>query len=323
VMTGHLPRTSTTALVMRITVCPLCRGPLGWSHDHGDCRVCGARYDIVDGIPILLPDKSLGVHDELDHSLRTAHKHEQSNYFDRQLATEFEIARPHGTPPLYQWLIAEKFRRSMVGIHPLTVGTVVLAVCAGSGMDAEYLARGGASVVASDISLGAARRCLERACRQGLDITPIVADVERLPFPDRSIELVYVHDGLHHLQDPHIGLAEMARVAAGALSMTEPAAASLTKLAIGLGIAQEREEAGNRVARLRIADATRILAINGLRTVSASRYLMYYPHQPGRIFRFLSAHPMLSAAKLGFAISNRLLGRLGNKLSVQAVRTNV
>jgi ubiquinone/menaquinone biosynthesis C-methylase UbiE len=40
-----------------------------------------------------------------------------------------------------------------------------------------------------------------------------VADAERLPFPDRSIDVVYVHDGLHHLARPEAGLAEMTRVA--------------------------------------------------------------------------------------------------------------
>ncbi|MCA1571279.1 MAG: class I SAM-dependent methyltransferase [Chloroflexi bacterium] len=44
-------------------------------------------------------------------------------------------------------------------------------------MDAEYLARRGGAVV---------------------------ADVEHLPYADRSLDMVYVHDGLHHLSDPMV-----------------------------------------------------------------------------------------------------------------------
>ena len=104
----------------------------------------------------------------------------------------------------------------MVGVGPMQKGETVLTVCAGSGMDAEFLARSGYRVIAADLSLGAALRCLDRARRYNLDIAPIVADAEHLPFPDQSIGLVYVHDGLHHLQDPMAGLIEMARVASRA-----------------------------------------------------------------------------------------------------------
>lgn len=117
-------------------------------------------------------------------------------------------------------------------------------------MDAEFLARSGATVISSDISLGAAKRSAERAKRYGLRILPLVADVEHLPFLDRSVDLVYVHDGLHHLEKPLAGIAEMSRVASRAVSVTEPAQAAATRLAVRFGLALEREDAGNRVARV-------------------------------------------------------------------------
>jgi SAM-dependent methyltransferase/uncharacterized protein YbaR (Trm112 family) len=312
---------ASDSIIRGLAVCPSCRGELKWGPEVVNCRRCAVLYEIIDGIPILVGDRSLVSHDDFEHQHSTDHKQRQSEFFDRYEAVEFEITRPRDSPPLYEWLILEKFRRSMIGIDPPS-REPILAVCAGSGMDADYLARAGAPVIAADISLGAARRCRDRATRYNLNLVPIVADVEHLPFRDRSIDLVYVHDGLHHLENPMTGLAEMARVASRALSLTEPAAAGLTAVATRIGVALEYEDAGNRVARLRQADATRILTENGFAVVHASRYAMYYRHRPGRLFRSLSTGPLFPATKVAFALANRVAGRLGNKLSIQAVRAD-
>ena len=134
-----------------------------------------------------------------------------ATFFDEQVDHEFELERPSGSPQLYGWFLAEKFRRSVTDLSLQQLSALV--VCGGSGMDGEFLARQCARVISSDISLGAAQRARERANRHGVDIDVVVADAELLPFPDRSIDLVYVHDGLHHLDRPLEGLGEMARVA--------------------------------------------------------------------------------------------------------------
>ena len=178
----------------------------------------------------------------VEHEVSTQRQRE---YFDRENDAAFEITRPHGTPRLHQWLLADKFRRSVTELRPMVDGALVVSVCGGSGMDAEFLARAGATVVVADISLGAARRTTERARRFGLPIVPVVADATRLPLADRSVDIAYVHDGLHHLDRPFAGLAEMARVARRAVSVTEPARAAVTAAAVRVGLALEQEEAGN------------------------------------------------------------------------------
>ncbi len=70
------------------------------------------------------------------------HARAQAAHFDAE-DDEFETERPRGTTPLYAWLIEEKFRRSIEGIGAYVAGCTALAVCAGSGMDAELLARAG------------------------------------------------------------------------------------------------------------------------------------------------------------------------------------
>ena len=123
------------------------------------CGSCSRTYPVVDRIPILLLDVDLSGHDDLDHHSggdgRTdAHKTAQASHFDRAVAEEFETSRPHGTPRFYRFLLREKFRRASAPIGPGLAGAWALTVCGGSGMDAEFLARAGASVVSSDLSIG-------------------------------------------------------------------------------------------------------------------------------------------------------------------------
>jgi SAM-dependent methyltransferase len=286
--------------------CPRCHGSLAWSSDDARCTDCGSSYESHDGIPVLRAEVE-------------GHKKLQAQFFDDG-DSEFEIERPSGTPRLYKSLIEEKFARSVAGIRTTLAGATALNVCGGSGMDAEYIARLGAKVVVADISLGAARRARERARRHAFHLTVVVADAERLPFPDRSIDLVYVHDGLHHLEDPLVGLDEMARVARVGVSVNEPARAAATRLAERLRLSEGREDAGNEVARVDPNAIASMLEASGFEIVRKRRYAMVYRHEPGRASALLSVPPVFQIARAGLNGFNAVLGGLGNKLTVQAVR---
>lgn len=310
--------------LLELLTCPACRdGALrgleaGLTDGVLECSRCGRHYPVRGGIPVLLPpglDTSC-IHDELHELCR--HKRQQADYFDREVAAEFEVSRPHGAPLAYQWLMAEKFRRS-TELLPSLDGATVLDVCCGSGMDAEFLARRGARVIALDISEGCAARAVERARRHGLDYLVLVGDVERLPIRSGGVDISRVHDGLHHLSDPMLGLRELARVARHAVSVNEPADALGTQVAVRLGIATNRESAGNRVARLRAEAICRELRSAGFKP-TARRYLMYYKHQPGGVMRLLSRPGVHQAYRCMFELSNAAIGRWGNKLQVTALR---
>ncbi len=316
--------------------CPACRGGLVWSSSESRCETCARQFDIVDGIPILLASDLGAQSAQLIEGAGCGHvaghgwlidpppvadqKQCQARFFDEEDA-ELEICRPHGQPAFYGWLLSEKLRRSVRGVGSLR-GISAVTVCGGSGMDAEYLARCGASVTSIDISLGAARRTRERARRFGVSILSVVGDGERLPLDDRSIELAYVHDGLHHLPDPYAGLMEMTRVARRAVSITEPAQAAATAIAVKLGLALEQEEAGNRVGRMVRAETEALLLRSGFHVVFAERYAMYYHQIPGKTMRLISRRRVLPLATRGLQSLNRAAGTLGNKLTVQAVRTD-
>jgi SAM-dependent methyltransferase len=291
-----------------LLVCPACRGALEWEEREVRCTGCGATYEVADGIPVL----RIG-----GPASNDAHKDQQAAFFD-DADPDFEITRPHDTPWLYGWLLGEKFRRSLDALTD--VPTTAVTICGGSGMDAEFVASTGAAVISTDISLGAAGRARERAARYGLPILPVVADAEALPLADASVDLAYVHDGLHHLEAPLSGLEELSRVARHAVSVNEPARAAATHLAIHARLSVETEEAGNRVERVDPAAIAGVLERNGFSVVRCERYAMVYRHEPGRAARFLSLRPLRPVVRVTIDGFNAVLGGIGNKLTVQAVR---
>ncbi|HKU55854.1 MAG TPA: methyltransferase domain-containing protein [Gaiellaceae bacterium] len=295
-----------------LLVCPACRSGLAWRPETIRCTACGASYPITDGIPVLRSVEDDGADGQKDV---------QAVYFD-EADPEFEVSRPHGTPWLYQWLLAEKFRRSLDALPLPVEGLTAVTVCGGSGMDAEFLARAGAAVIATDISLGAARRTRERAKRFRFDVQPVVADAEALPFRDGSVDLVYVHDGLHHLDSPEAGIREMLRTSRLAVSINEPARAAATMLAARLGLSGHYEEAGNFIARLDPDAVADEVSAAGFEVVKNERYAMVYRHEPGRAARILSQPGLRSLTAIGLRSFNAVAGGIGNKLTVQAVRKN-
>lgn len=297
-------------LLSQLLVCPSCRGDLDWQAEEIRCTGCGAVYEIVDGIPVVRPVEDGGANEQ---------KEFQATFFD-EVDPEFEVSRPHGTPQLYRWLLAEKFRRSLAGLPFRAEGLTAVTICGGSGMDAELLARAGASVISTDISLGAARRTRQRAERYGVDVLPVVADAEVLPFRDRSVDLVYVHDGLHHLDSPQAGIREMLRTSRLAISINEPARARATLLAARVGLSEHYEEAGNFIARLDPEMLAAEVSAAGFEVVRNERYAMVYRHEPGRAARVLSQPGLRHVTVTALHAFNSVAGGVGNKLTLQAVR---
>jgi ubiquinone/menaquinone biosynthesis C-methylase UbiE len=294
--------------LLDVAVCPNCRAPIARHTEPWSCRACAASFPLeAGGIRVLTFNND-------------PYKQVQADFFDSAVDVEYEIVRPRGTPSFHAWLLREKFRRSIGMVSDELSGASVLTICGGSGLDAEFLAAAGARVLCTDISPGAARRASVRSARFGVGFEVAVADAEALPFPDQSFDFVYVHDGLHHLERPLRGVAEMARVAQRGVCITEPARAVLTRLAVRVGISTNQEEAGNTVERLTEPELRQILAAAGFGAQRASRYLMYYRHEPGLPARALSATIPGAAARVAFRAVNAVAGRAGNKLTVQAVR---
>jgi ubiquinone/menaquinone biosynthesis C-methylase UbiE len=245
----------------------------------------------------------------------------QQRFYEEDCDPEFEIARPRGCGELYHYLIERKFQTGCEVLGLDLADRTLLEICAGSGMMSEKFARAGAIVTATDFSAAAVMRTRERARRYGFAANFAVADAQRLPFPDGSFDIVTVHDGLHHLENPDRAIREMGRIARQGVLIMDPANAALTRVAVKLGVAEDIEEAGNQVKRLEPAAVAGILRDCGFRNIDWRRTLMYYPHRPGRWFRLLGKPPVFVASRGFFEATNLVLGRWGNKLALSAVRS--
>lgn len=256
----------------------------------------------------------------MDGLERGARPLRQQRYYEEECDPEFEVTRPRDCGRVYEFLISHKVDTGLGLLGGELAGKRVLEVCCGSGMVSESLARSGAKVTAVDFSTAAIARAHERMRRYDFEARFFVADAEALPFASDAFDLVVVHDGLHHLDDPYRAVAEMGRVASEGVLVLEPARAFLTSLAVRLGLAEEVEEAGNYVRRLAPKKVARCLRAAGFERVSWKRTLMYYPHRPFAWFRWFDGRARFSLFRALFWGANALVGRWGNKLAVGATR---
>jgi len=232
---------------------------------------------------------------------------------------EFEINRPHNAGRLYNFLINYKFKEALKVLSFSIKGLFVLDICCGSGMISEYYAQEGARVVGVDLSLNAVERARIRSQRYGFCAEFKEADVASLAFSNNSFDIVSVHDGLHHLGMPKKAIGEMSRVAKKAVIIIEPAKALITELSILLGFSLKYEDT-DFVYRFRSSEIVAWLKEAGIKKIFIKRYLMYYPHKPGRLFRILDFLPLFIFIKIIFYLINIFFGRLGNKIQIVGLK---
>ncbi len=228
---------------------------------------------------------------------------------------EFEIDRPHGSGYLYNFLLNHKFQKALKVLPFPIKGVSVLDICCGSGMISEYYAKKGAKVSGIDLSPEAVERAIIRSERYDFEAEFRIADSTNLPFPDNSFDIVSVHDGLHHLDNPKKAVEEMIRLAKKGVIMIEPAKALITELSILLGVSL-RYEGADFVCRFKKDELTSWLKEFGIKKVLIKRYIMYYPHQPGSFFRIFDNVVLFYIAQKLFQVLNILLGKFGNKIQV-------
>lgn len=106
------------------------------------------------------------------------------------------------------------FYRDIARLAELPAGTSVLDIPCGGGVAFRGLRPGPElHYVAADLSPVMLRRARAEAERRGIHwIEFVEADVETLPFEDRSFDLVVTYTGLHCFPDPVAAIAEVARV---------------------------------------------------------------------------------------------------------------
>lgn len=191
-------------------------------------------------------------------------------------------------------------------------GLRVLEIGCGRGAFARWLAEQGADVVAADFS-PAAVEIAARLVPAGVET--LAADVQQLPFPDESFDLVVSLETLEHVPDPSAGLAELVRVTrrGGRLVVTTPNYLSLIGLyRIYLRLTGRRYSEGgqpinqpliliDRVRRLRrlgcrvdaVDGCVHSLPVPGYRTVEL-RFL----ERPHALTKWFARHGLTAATRL-------------------------
>jgi len=119
---------------------------------------------------------------------------------------------------------------------------------------------------------GSARECFSRLMAEGLREPCIVSEIARLPFADRSFDVVVAIRLLPHLLDWRGGLAELCRVARRAVIIDYPSRRSLNVMAPALFRLKKQVEGNTR--RFQLFDDTEVsecLAEEGFESVCEVR----------------------------------------------------
>jgi len=232
---------------------------------------------------------------------------------------EFEVDRPVNAGRLYNFLLNYKFEKALKMLPFPVKGLSVLDVCCGSGMFSEYLAKKQAIVTGVDLSQEAIERAHIRKKKHGFEAYFMVADATNLPFPDDTFDVVFVHDGLHHLTEPYKAVGQMVRSAKKGIVIIEPARALITRISVALGISKDYE-GKDHIYRFEESEVRRWLQELGISQITTNRYIMYYPHYPRWWFRLFGLPFLFEAVKVCFAAANVLFDWVGNKITFVAVK---
>ena len=123
---------------------------------------------------------------------------------------EFERAGWERAAPRYEeyWTDTVLFVEPLLDAAGVRAGSRLLDVACGPGLVSEAAAARGAHPVGVDI----ANAMLERARMRCPDLTFVLGDALRLPFPDACFDAVTMNFGILHVSQPEQALAEAHRV---------------------------------------------------------------------------------------------------------------
>lgn len=287
-----------------------------------ECDSCGTPWFHVSPQVVRMIDDD----EQTEEEQREANFHDSEN--DSEERRGLELTRPYGFFRSYEFvqlfnLNTARHLLAQCGLSLLD--NTMLSLCCGRGMDLDFFARIGACVSGIDISLSsllvAEERMTETYPHLASRLEVLVhGSVSELPFNDGSWDIAYVHDGLHHVEDPLVAMREMCRVARKGVLVVEPNDSRLMRTLTLLGIAPQQEPAGNYVHRFTRSELAAIARQFGFGHVSADYAFLTCPHTPQRIFKILDWPPALWLLKSAVGLSRNLFRGQCNHLVFLAYR---
>lgn len=247
--------------------------------DHLSCS-CGGTYPVRDGIPVLVAESSplygavmaeARVRDPRGERLRGTDASRQADYWETDTA--------HRDP---RHFVVEGFARQrwqhLARRVDLSSYRTALDVGAGSGFSSIY-APEHLDVTATDGSL--------RMLAQHPGRKKVIADAMQLPFADRSFDVVFCWELLHHVEQPWRVLQEMARVSRRTVFFFEPNPWNLAQAAFAVADPEHRWVL--RFTRRYTVDQVRRA---GLRLVHYERGGLIFPNKtPEAVYPLLAKLP--------------------------------
>jgi SAM-dependent methyltransferase len=256
--------TPASRLNLSLLQCPVCRSPL--AAGDGTSLTCqrGHSYDVVGGIPELLPPEVRNPHD-----IRGEDKRLERQSHD-EYAPDQNLGLPIDERHVFSWLNYYQLfdiRRYLAQAHPKRI---LVAMC-GSGYEFDIWGALTPDVSGVDISTGLLSNAIRRADAAGLTGQFVVGDIEHLPFVDNAFDLVVVHHGLHHLPNLEKAIAEMVRVSRDRCLVCEPVDGPARRLLRRTGLSPTVEPGGTQVRDVKDEDVQRIAAAHGADLTLAKR----------------------------------------------------
>ena len=120
--------------------------------------------------------------------------------------------------PFYDWFLGSSHPKSLGRLLKLPCRGWMLDAGGGTGRVSAHFRQSVGNLVVSDTS----RQMLLQSIRKR--INAVLAEIEKLPFPDSSFDRVVIVDALHHFYDQQTALRESLRVlrTGGRLIIEEP-----------------------------------------------------------------------------------------------------
>ncbi len=178
-------------------------GALQLDGDHLVNLANQKRFPIVDSIPVFVEPGELGP---------------QNQKFQRMydwISRGYDLAQRVGDL-FYRGKISQ-LRRRLAATLGLTPGQRCLYTSIGTGADLPYMAEQvplpNIELVGLDLSMGMLKRCQTKLRALAATSLLVQANAERLPFADRSFDVVLHVGGINFFDQPAVAVREMLRVA--------------------------------------------------------------------------------------------------------------